>query len=332
MTTDDDSRLPPYGTAVAGPGVSTCYRHPKREAHIRCVRCDRAICPDCMIPASVGFQCPECVRGGRQSQRPARTAFGGRAVAHNALSTTYVLIGINVAMMLVELVWKPTVDKLSILPALRYINGQAFDGIADGQYYRLLTGMFLHANPLSGGYGITHILFNMWALYVVGPPLERWLGRLRFVVLYLLAGLFSSAFVYLLAKPNSETVGASGAIFALFAALFVLGRRLRYDIRPIAGVIVANIVITFLFSGISWQGHIGGLIAGGALSAAWAYAPRKWRTPAQVASSLVLVVVIVAIVVARTHALTSCRREIPGRVVAGVVPSVDNRCGGTTRM
>jgi len=304
----DDGGAASDGTAVTGADLATCYRHPKREAHIRCVRCDRRICPDCMIPASVGFQCPECVRGGKQAQRVARTSFGGRVAPHGSLSVTYALIAVNIAAMVVELVWSPTIGRFSIRPgAAVQINGHQVDviqGVATGQYYRLLTGMFLHLSPVGGGYGITHILFNMWALYVVGPPLERWLGRLRFLAFYLLVGLFASAFVYLLTPANSETLGASGAIFGLFAALFVLGRRLRYDIRPIAGVIVLNIVITFVFSGISWQGHIGGLIAGGALSAAWAYAPRKWRTTVQLASSVALALIIVVMVIARTHALT----------------------------
>src|SRR6185437_7589801 len=100
--------------------------------------------------------------------------------------------------------------------------------------------------------GVTHILFNMWALFVVGAPLEAMLGRVRFVVLYFLSGLGGSALVYLLTDPRSETVGASGAIFGLFGALFVLGRRLRFDIRPIGFVIALNLVLTFTLSGISW--------------------------------------------------------------------------------
>jgi membrane associated rhomboid family serine protease len=169
-------------------------------------------------------------------------------------------------------------------------------GVAHGEYYRLLSAMFLHEN-------ITHILFNMWALYVVGVPLEAMLGRGRYIALYFLSGLAGSALAYWLADPRTETVGASGAIFGLFGALFVVGRRLNLDIRPIGLVIGINLLLTFTISGISWQGHIGGLVAGGALAAAWAYAPRSQRTAVQIASSVLMAALIVAVVVARTHSL-----------------------------
>lgn len=303
----DDARFPPSenvtvnGAGGGGPNqagvVPTCYRHPKREAHIRCVRCDRPICPDCMIPASVGFQCPECVRGGNKTQRVARTALGGR-ISPNKTAVTLTLIGINIVMFLIQQSSGSFTDRFAILagPA-RFRFGGPLQGIAEGQYYRLVTGMFLHA-------GIAHILFNMWALFIVGAPLEAMLGRVRFVVLYFLSGLGGSALVYLMTDPRSETVGASGAIFGLFGALFVLGRRLRFDIRPIGFLIGINLLLTFTISGISWQGHVGGLVAGAALAGAWAYPPRKYRALAQVSSSVAMAVLIAVIVVARTHALT----------------------------
>jgi membrane associated rhomboid family serine protease len=304
----DDAAAPPSDHVVhpAEPDAAVCYRHPQREAHIRCVRCDRPICPSCMIVAPVGFQCPECVRGANAGQRVTRTHFGGRVAASSTPVATYALIAINVIMMMAELASPSTITNLSIVPGGMVGPAHAFrlDGVATGQYYRLLTGMFLHESPTGGGLGITHILFNMWALYVVGPPIERWLGRARFIAFYLLAGLCSSVAVYVFSNPISETLGASGAIFGLFAALFVMGRRLRFDVRSVGGIIMINLVITF-FPGlnISWQGHVGGLLGGAALSAAWAYAPRRWRTPAQLASSIVLVALLVVIVVLRTHAL-----------------------------
>jgi membrane associated rhomboid family serine protease len=302
----DDASWPPPQQAQQGQGapgtgeaVPTCYRHPGREAHIRCVRCDRAICPDCMIPAAVGFQCPECVRRGHASQRVARTALGGR-VAPNQTLVTYTLIGLNVVFFLVQQASPSFIDRFSLLPGPVFLRfgDQHLVGVAEGEYYRLVTALFLHA-------GVMHILFNMWALYVVGAPLEAMLGRLRFVALYFLSGLSGSALAYLLADPRTETVGASGAIFGLFGALFVVGRRLNLSIGPIGIVIALNLVLTFTISGISWQGHIGGLIAGAALAAAWVYAPRAQRTTAQVASSVLVAAVIVAMVVARTHALIS---------------------------
>jgi membrane associated rhomboid family serine protease len=305
----DDVRFPPSenvavnGSDGAGPTpphvVPTCYRHPKREAHIRCVRCNRPICPDCMIPAAVGFQCPECVRGGNKTQRVARTAFGGR-VAPNKTLVTYTLIGINVVMFLIQQSAGSFTGRFSLVPggdATFHGLPVRILGVATGEYYRLVTSMFLHA-------GVAHILFNMWALFVIGMQLEPMLGRVRFVVLYFLSGLGGSALVYLLTDPWSQTLGASGAIFGLFGALFVVGRRLRFDIRPIGFLIGINLLLTFTISGISWQGHIGGLAAGAALAGAWAYPPRKYRTAAQLSSSVAMAVIIALIVFARTQALS----------------------------
>ncbi len=300
----DDVRFPPSenvtvnGSDGAGPNppgvVPTCYRHPRREAHIRCVRCDRPICPDCMIPAAVGFQCPECVRGGNKTQRVARTAFGGR-IAPNKTAATYTLIGINIVMFLIQQSSNTFSHRFALIPDWPYAS--PYGGVAHGEYYRLVTSMFLHS-------GVAHILFNMWALYVVGAPLEAMLGRARFIALYFLSGLGGSALVYLLAAPQSETLGASGAIFGLFGALFVVGRRLRFDIRPIGFLIGINLLLTFTISNISWQGHVGGLVAGAALAGAWAYPPRKYRLAAQVSSSVAMAVIITVIVFARTQALT----------------------------
>jgi membrane associated rhomboid family serine protease len=293
---------PPSGVAA----VPTCYRHAGRETYVSCVRCGRPICADCMIEAPVGFQCPECVHEGRASQRVTRTPFGGKAVG-NRTAVTYTIIGLNVAAMLVELAWPEAIRRFDQVggPVYTLYGGQPHVvGVAHGEYYRLLTSMFLHASPAGGGFGITHILFNMWALAMVGPPLEAWLGRVRFVTLYLLSGLAGSVVAYLLAPANQPSLGASGAVFGLFGALFVLGRRLRFDMGPMATTIGLNLVITFLVPGISWQAHIGGLVAGGALAAAWGYAPRDKRTVVQVASSVALAAILVVIVIMRTHTLT----------------------------
>ena len=123
-----------------------------------------------------------------------------------------------------------------------------------------MTSAFLH-------YGLTHLLFNMWALYVVGPPLEIWLGRLRFCALYALSALGGSVLVYLLSDPAAATAGASGAVFGLFGASFVVGKRLNLDVRWVIGLIAINLAFTFVIplissQNISWQGHIGGLVTG----------------------------------------------------------------------
>jgi membrane associated rhomboid family serine protease len=254
-----------------------------------------------MIPAAVGFQCPECVQQGRTRTR---TVFGGRVTA-NPHAATYALIGLNCLVFLAEIASKVFVLNFEQVGlGIEVGNGPPHVvGIAHGEYYRLLTSMFLHEPPSAGGTFFLHILFNMWALYVVGPPLEALLGRVRFVAIYLLTGLAASVFAYVLTVPNIPELGASGAIFGLFGALLIVGRKLRLNIQPIALTIGLNLVLSFSLPNISWQAHIGGLIAGAALGAAWAYAPRANRMAIQIGSSVALAAILVIMVILRTHNL-----------------------------
>ena len=256
-----------------------------------------------MIPAAVGFQCPECVQQGRARQT--RTVFGGRVTA-NPHAVTYTLIGLNCLAFLGEISSSAFVNRfLQVGGATELTNGVPHAiGVAHGQYYRLLTSMFLHEPPSAGGTFFLHILFNMWCLFVVGPPLEALLGRVRFVGLYLLTGLAGSVLAYVLTPPYVAELGASGAIFGLFGALLILGRKLRLNIQPIALTIGLNLVLTFSLPNISWQAHIGGLVAGVALGAAWGYAPRANRTAIQIGTSVALAAILVVIVILRTHNLT----------------------------
>jgi membrane associated rhomboid family serine protease len=175
-------------------------------------------------------------------------------------------------------------------------------GVAHGEPYRLISGAFLH-EPGFSGFGPAHLLFNMWALYLVGPALERLLGHTRFLAVYLLSALGGSALFYLLAPPWEGSLGASGAIFGLFGAWFVVARRLRVDSRGVLFLIVINLAITFAVPNIAWQAHIGGLVAGGLLTAAYVYAPRRARVPVQAAATLAIAAVVVAMVVLRTGQL-----------------------------
>ena len=227
-----------------------------------------------MRSAAVGHQCPNCVDEGAKSVRKPKRSLGAKPIV------TYALVAANVVMFVLQMVVPGLERALFLWPA----GVVAFD-----EYYRLLTSAFLHDGP-------THILFNMWALWVIGPPLERWLGRTRFVALYLLSALGGSVVVFLLTPINVPTLGASGAIFGLFAATLVLSRKLNLDMRWIAGLIVVNLVITFVVPSISWQGHLGGLLTGAALGALYGYAPRAHRVLIEVAASLVLVALCVALV------------------------------------
>ena len=176
---------------------------------------------------------------------------------------TLTLIVINVIAYVAELASTDFVARFEMLGQLKTPFGQVIPGygVAEGEWYRLITAAFLHVPLSQGTFGITHILFNMWALWVLGPQLEQVLGRLRFTVLYLLSALGGNVLLFLV-DPGQPALGASGAIFGLFAAFFVVGRRLGVDTRGIAFLIVINLMFTFTFSGISWEGHVGGLITG----------------------------------------------------------------------
>jgi membrane associated rhomboid family serine protease len=260
----------------------TCYRHRQRETYVRCTRCDRYICPDCMRSAAVGHQCVECVSAGNKTVRAARTVFGGRVSTRPAV--TYTLIAINVLVFFAQNAVNGVEGRFGLIPPL----------VAGGQYERLLTSAFLHYGPI-------HLLFNMWALYVVGQPLEQWLGRLRFAVLYVMSALGGSVVALLFAQENSNTAGASGAVFGLFAAVFVMARRLQFDARGIAVLIGVNLLITFTFPSISWQGHVGGLVTGAAMAAAYAYAPRANRAVVQVAATVAIVALFIVLIIVRTN-------------------------------
>jgi len=182
-------------------------------------------------------------------------------------------------------------------------GGMIGRAVASGDWYRLISSAFLH-EPLNTGFGFLHIGFNMWALYVVGPPLERMLGPVRFLGVYFVSALGGSVLYYLLVPLNAPAaIGASGAIFGLFGAWFVLSRRLRINASMVVGLIVINLVISFIVPGIAWQDHIGGLICGAALTAAYVYAPRANRTLIQLVATIGLVALLILGVVLRDEQL-----------------------------
>ncbi len=223
-----------------------------------------------MRDATVGQQCVQCVRAGARTTPAARTHFGGR-LRSGAPVLTYALIAVNSAMFVLQAASPSLENHLTLWPP----------AVADGDLYRLVSSAFLH-------YGLTHLLLNMWGLYVIGPPLEMWLGRLRFGALYGLSALGGSVIAYLLSPLDTATAGASGAIFGLFGAAFVVLRKLNLDIRWVAVVIAVNLVFTVAApmissTAISWQGHLGGLITGVTIASAYVYAPRVRRNLIQAA-------------------------------------------------
>ncbi|MBG6101293.1 rhomboid family intramembrane serine protease [Micromonospora vinacea] len=296
------------------PTTPVCYRHPGRETYVRCTRCDRPICPDCMREASVGHQCPECVNEGRRSVRPARTAFGGGTAGRHGY-VTKALIAVNVLFLLLSIASArggdaavggagfgglmggstPLTEWGAVL-GRAYLSDYTLGGIAEGQWYRLVTAMFLH-------YGVLHLLLNMWALWVLGRSLEANLGRVRFAALYLIAGLGGNVAAYLFSSPRAATVGASTAVFGLFAALIIIERRLGRDISRIIPILVINLVFTLAVPGISIPGHLGGLVVGALMALVLAYAPRSRRTLVQVAGGAIILLVLLVLVLFRTAQL-----------------------------
>lgn len=307
--------------SVPETGVPTCYRHPGRETYIACQRCGRPICPDCMRDAAVGFQCPECVAEGAKSTRSGRTAYGGLRSDNPAL-TSIVLVAINAAVWVLILLTGGSrsawIDRLALIPRGRCTQGDYyfpgitdaatcrtdsalhswFPGVADGAPWQLLTSMFSHVD-------ITHIAFNMLALWLLGPQLELAIGRARFLALYFGSGLAGSALVYWLAPASSSTLGASGAIFGLMAALLVIAFKVRGNVNSILMWLGINAAITLVGgTKISWQGHLGGFLGGLAIAAIMVYAPRERRVFWQVVGTTAVVLVVLVAIIARTINLT----------------------------
>jgi membrane associated rhomboid family serine protease len=248
--------------------AEVCYRHPKRETNVHCSNCGRPICPDCMTVTPVGMRCPECARERTRVTRMTPGIHLGRAPA------TYALIAINVIAFIAE------VGSGGSLALGFQASGSIFreaslygPAVANGEWYRLITAGFLHA-------GLVHILFNMFALYILGSLLDPGIGTPRFLAVYFVS-LLAGSFGALLLSPDVHTVGASGAIFGLMSAAFIIAR--HRGIEQLAGqigfYIIINIVFTIGVSNISVGGHFGGLIAGALCALLIVYAERRTRRP-----------------------------------------------------
>ena len=224
---------------------NTCFRHTDSEAYVSCSRCDRTICPDCMISAPVGFQCPECVAGAQVSLPKNR--FGGSF--NTVPKVTRAILVTCISIFVLSL----------LLGSFALAFGMIPIAIAQGEWWRLLTSTLLHGS-------ILHLLFNMYALYWLGPQLERSLGHVRFAALYILSALGGSVASYWFSDLRTVSVGASGAIFGLITATIVIGREMRTDVSQLIVLLGLNVVIGFLQSGIDWRAHFGGAITGAAIA------------------------------------------------------------------
>ena len=225
-----------------------CYRHPRAESFVLCQRCGNTICPECQVQAPVGFQCPDC-SGVRKSSGLSGVFRRGaaRPVAVGTRPTaTFVLLGVIVAVYVGQLLTSGYLTQLFLYwPPLTALEP-----------WRMVTTMFVHSTS-----SVFHILFNGYSLFILGTLVERLIGSGRFITLFLFSGFGGSVLVSLL-SPTSAVVGASGAIFGLFGALFVIQRSFGGANVQLLIVLGLNLVMGFIVPGISWQAHIGGLVTG----------------------------------------------------------------------
>jgi membrane associated rhomboid family serine protease len=263
-----------------------CYRHPDRESFVRCQRCGRTICPQCQTQAAVGVHCPECVRQARQ-EAPRSQRMTGRAArvlspAGGRPIVTYGIIALCLVIYGIQYLTGNTLTNLwSYYPVYTVI-----------QPWRMLTSIFIHLS-------IFHVLINMYSLFVIGPALERMLGRLRYLALFVIAGFGGSVGVLLIANPTTGTAGASGAIFGLLGAFFIIQRKLGGNLTQLMFVIVLNLAMGFIIPGIAWQAHVGGLVTGAAVAFVYLETRRQNQRWLQVALTALVAVVLILLTVAK---------------------------------
>jgi membrane associated rhomboid family serine protease len=263
-----------------------CYRHPDRQSFIICQRCGRTVCSECQTQAAVGVHCPECVREARESA-PRTTGRATRTRIKRSMRSssgvpvvTYSLIALNIAVFAIDFVTGG-----SLYGWLAYRGD--FTAL---QPWRMLSSAFMHASVL-------HLLFNMFSLFVFGPVIEHAVGRVRFAALYLLAAFGGSLAVLLLA-PMQAVVGASGAIFGLLGAFFIIQRRLGGNNTQLLVLIGLNVAFGFIVPNVAWQAHLGGLVVGAAVAAVYMATRHRSKKAVQIASVAAIGVALVAITIA----------------------------------
>jgi membrane associated rhomboid family serine protease len=276
----------------------TCYRHPDRETYISCQRCGRPICPACQTQAAVGVHCPECVREGRATA-PAGVAVARALRPRGRSVTTYVLMGLIVVVYAVQWISQQALTDAWVLNPT----------VVGAEPWRLITSAFLHSPTL-----IVHILFNLYALYAFGPALEAFLGRARFLALYLITALGGSIGVlaiYELAVVTdgriiemtggflspSSALGASGAIFGLIGAYLPLRRAIGVNLMQLLLILGINLAIGFFAGGIAWEAHVGGLLVGIAIGTVYLRTRRPNQKTVQIGAIAGIAVALLVIFV-----------------------------------
>ena len=254
--------------------TAPCYRHSRRAAAVRCQRCERPICTECMVSAAVGFQCPDCVREGRRRTRQWVSRVNAPARVTQALIGVNVLVWFAVAVATGDVsLWGGQVTSVHFDYALQGTF------VENGEYWRLVTSGFLH-------YGLLHLGMNMLVLWWLGRMLEPAVGGPRFLLIYGVS-LLGGSLGALLLDPNAFTAGASGAVFGLGGAVVVAERASGFSRQNsgVLGFLAINIVISLSIPGISLGGHVGGLLLG-ALAAGVLWGSRNWPAFTRISGSM----------------------------------------------
>lgn len=310
-TVTEPPNPPPYGQPPQQAALPGCWWHPARQTGLRCVRCDRPACPDCLREASVGYQCVDCVTSAQQHHRARSAAYrraglGTRTVAGARVPQRVVVVPLLIAVNVI-------VYALTVFQARDVMSNHNSPVFNDGvlwpevvvlfdEWWRLLTSGFLH-------YGLLHLAMNMLALWVLGRDLEMLLGRVRFLAVYFLSMFAGGAAVFVFGDPATGTAGASGAIYGLMGAILVAVLRLRLNPMTAIGIIVLNVAISVSIPNISLLGHLGGLVAGAVAMVAMVYAPERNRAAYQAGALALVAVALVGLVFYRDAQLADqvCR-------------------------
>ena len=228
--------------------MSNCFFHPTTETYVRCSRCEKYICVKCMNPASIGYQCPEFAGNVTKIINPIQQR---RFIPtrQKAKITKFLTISLVVVYALQSLLGEILIANFALFAP----------SVSQGKWWLLITAGFLHGS-------ILHLFFNAYILWVIGGQLESTVGSIRFGIIYLVSLLGGSIASYLFSPFGTYSVGASGAIFGLMGAMLVVGRKIRIDISQITTLVILNVVLGFVISGIDWRAHLGGLFAGGLIT------------------------------------------------------------------
>ena len=226
--------------------TTRCYRHPDRETGVSCQRCERFICVDCSSPGAIGFLCPEDSKDRVKIQK---ATFQKSLIS--AAPITFVLIALNVLVYAAQQIFP------DLIYSLWYANVGSIT--EDGSLLRVFTSSFAHSNTQ-----ITHILFNMYSLFVLGTLLEPMIGKLRFAILYAFSVFGGGLGFLILSTQFGSVVGASGAVFGLMGAYLVFLVVMKLNAGQMYIIIGLNLVLGF-FPGIAWEAHVGGLVVGAAV-------------------------------------------------------------------